>query len=412
MSTLQELEFKTKLEEGTKQINLLWKCNKEDRDKAVKLLQKIFGNILKNPNNPKYHSISFAAMMKRFKNSRPGLHILFAAGFSQTVDGTKIQIKPIYFNHLKQVLGMLEKKLAEPEIEKEPTPPSQPKPIPAPVAKKEAVEEKVSPKPKPEHKPESYEKRKHPEWEFALEGGSAIVVLENYGQAKAIVETLNGATIGENKPIKVELFIPNEDVEQSSNQGLSIDDEDVEQSIISRNVKISGLFEGMPESTLKTLVEQATPATPCTIKEIYYKRKVRRGAALGGGSEIDELRSQIDTLKGKHTRITNADVEGKTPEEKARIIMEKKEQYRKDKAKIAFKEKIEKSANERRNRKAAFELKHQREQNEMDEIIRQRKKAKERERREKERVRAKIKADKERRKREREERERSKRGNV
>lgn len=409
MSTLQELEFKTKLEEGAKQINLLWKCNKEDKDRAVKLLLKIFGNILKDPNNTKFHSISFSAMMKRFKNARPGLHILFAAGFSQTVDGAKIQIKPMYFNHLQQVLGMLEKKLGEPELEKEPTPPAKPKPIPAPVSKKDAVEEKQSPKPKPEPVPESIDKRKHPEWMFALERGSAIVVLENSNEAKIIVETLDGATIGENKPIKVELFISDDGVEQSSNQGLSIDDEDVEQTIISKNVKISGLFENMPESTLKTLVKQSTP---CTIKEIYYKMKVGRGAALGGGSEIDELRSQLDTLKGKHTRITNADVEGKTPEEKARIIKEKQEQYRKDKAKLAFEEQNRKSATTRRNRKAAFELKHQREQNQMEEIIRQRKKAKEREKREKERVRAKIKADKERRKREREERERARRGNV
>jgi len=408
MSTLQELEFKTKLEEGAKQITLLWKCNKEDKDRAVKLLLKIFGNILKDPNNTKYHSISFSAMMKRFKNARPGLHILFAAGFCQTVDGAKIQIKPMYFNHLKQVLGLLEKKLAEPEVEKEPTPPPQPKPIPAPVSRKAPVEEKEYPKPKPEPKPETIEKRKHPEWMYVLDRGSAIVVLENSEEAKKIVETLDGAKIGENKPIKVELFI-SDDVEQSSNQGLSIDDEDVEQTIISKNVKISGLFENMTESILKTLVKQSTQ---CTIKELYYKMKVGRGAALGGGSEVDELRSQIDTLKGKHTRITNADVEGKTAEEKARIIKEKHEQYRKDKAKFAFQEKNRISANERQNRKIAFELKHQREQNEMEEIIRQRKKAKERERREKERVRAKIKADKERRKREREERERARRGNV
>merc|ERR1711920_474106 len=122
--------------------------------------------------------------------------------------------------------------------------------------------------------------------------------------------------------------------------------------------------------------------------------KVGRGAALGGGSEIDELPPQVDTLKGKHTRITNADVEGKTAEEKVRIIKEKQEQYRKDKARLAFEEKNRKSATSRRNRKAAFELRHQREQNEMEEIIRQRRRAKERETRKKKMVRAKIKADK------------------
>jgi len=408
MSTLQELEFKTKLEKGAEQINLLWKCNKEDKDRAVKLLLKIFGNILKDPNNTKYHSITFSAMMKRFKNARPGLHILFAAGFNQTVDGSKIQIKPMYFNHLKQILGMLEKKLAEPEVEKEPTPPPEPKPIPAPVATKAPVEEKESPKPKPEPKPESIEKRKHPEWMYVLDRGSAIVVLENSDEAKKVVETLDGANIGGNNPIKVELFI-SDDVEQSSNQGLSIDDEDVEQTIISKNVKISGLSEKITETNLKMLVKKSTP---CTIQEVYYKMKVGRGAALGGGSKMDEVRSQLDTLKVKHTRITNADVEGKTAEEKDRIIKEKLEQHRKDKARLAFEEKNRKSATERYNRKAAFELKHQREQNEMEEIIRQRKKAKERERREKERVRAKIKADKERRKREQEERERARRGNV
>jgi len=392
--------FKTNLEEGAKQINLLWECNKEEKDKAVKLLLKIFGNILKAPNETKYHSISFAAMMKRFRNARPGLHILFAAGFSQTVDGTKIQIKPMYFDHLRQILALLEKKLAEPEVEKEPTPTPQLQLEPEPVEEQAIIEEKVEPKPQPETEPEPIRTQEHPEYMFELERGEAIVVLQKYGEAQKVFETLNGATIGENLTLKVELFFDDDDRERSKNQGLSIDsgdDGDAEPCVISKKVKISGLLENMPKSTLEKLVKNSTP---CTIKEVYYKMKAGRGAALGGLSEFDELRSKVDGLRGNYTRLTNADVDGKTPEEKARIIKEKKDQYRRDKAKRAAEEAREKSASALRNRRAAFDLKQRREQDEMQEIIRQKKKAKERERRERERVRAKIKADKERRKRE------------
>lgn len=422
MTSLEELEFKTKLEEASKQIDMLWKCNKEEREKAVTLLLKIFGNILKSPDNPKFHSIKFTIMMKRFKNARPGLHILFAAGFSQTVDGSLIKIIPKYFYHLSQVLALLQKRQAEeeltldePELEKEPTPPPQLKPKSARIERKEEakLEFKIDRKPQlPKEFPQFYN---------VLEKGAAIIVLSKYSEAKEIVDLLNGASIGEEPPIKVELFDYDEYIERFKNANLSIDSSDEEQDernespkpveLITNNIKISGLPLNIQEVTLEMLIKNAVQ---CTIKETYYKMKKGRGAALGGGatSEGDDLRSQIVKMKGNFTRITAADVEGKTKEEKLIIINEKKEQFRRDKAKTRAKEAREKAARERETTKAMFALKEEREQREAEEIRRQIKKDKERKKRDKARVLARIKAEKERKKKEQQERERARKGNY
>merc|ERR1719412_1659437 len=85
------------MEQASNKIKELWKCQKEHKDKAVKLLMKILTNIQLHPNDPKYTDVNFAKMMKVFRNARPALHILFAAGFKQTVDGERIQIKPQSF---------------------------------------------------------------------------------------------------------------------------------------------------------------------------------------------------------------------------------------------------------------------------------------------------------------------------
>jgi len=428
MSTLEQLEFETKLEKAQEQIRLLWKCKKEDKDKAVKWLLKIFGNILANPNNTKFHSINFAKMMKLFKNARPGLHILFAAGFKQTVDGSKIQIDPKYFNHLSKVLALVSKRLTEPD-DPTPSPPPEEKTKPSLPVKKKVV--------KPVQKPVKMDideqkstgpKLLNPEFMDALVRGEAIVVMDSIIEAKQIVEQLNGAEI-DKSAVQVEFFITtedrkrcaessganNNDTAMDKDQPISTDaldsqvdgTEEVKSSseLNSKKVKISGLSENVTKASLNTLLSKFTQST--SIKEIYYKKKAARGEGLGGFEEEDDLLSQINAMKGNHTRLKNSDLVGKTAEEKRQIMQEKREQYRLDKQKHATKESIAKSANVREQRKAALRLKEMREQQELEDIVRKRKKAKEREKREKERVRQKIKADKERRRKEREDRERA-----
>jgi len=423
MTTLEQLEFETKLEEAKTQIKLLWKCTQENKDRAVKWLLKIFGNILANPNVTKFHSINFAKMMKLFRNARPGLHILFAAGFKQTVDGSKIQIDPKYFNHLSKVLALLTKRLSEPGMVPTPSPP-----------RKEVAKPSLPVKKKEQKKPVEMDidvpklvvpKQANPEYMDALSRGEAIVVMENLDDARKIVKDLNGAEI-DTTTVTAEFFITADDKKrfaeasgcESIGDELAMDkdepksadvlDKKVEANteITSKKVKISGLTANVTKASLNSIINKFTQTN--TIKETYYKKKAARGEGLGGFEDEDDLLSQINAMKGNLTKLTKADLEGKTAEEKRQIMQEKREQYRRDKQKHATKESITKSANIREQRKAALRLKEMREQQEMEDLVRQRKKAKEREKREKERVRQKIKADKERRRKEREAREKAK----
>jgi len=432
MSTLEQLELESKLEEAKKQINLLWKCKKEDLDKAVKWLKKIMGNILRDPNNPKFQSINFSKMMKLFRNARPGLHILFSAGFKQTVDGSKIQIDPKYFSHLARVLTLLNKKIEEPE--REPTPP--PKPKSPQQQKKPAPVKKQETRPKPAAMDIDDQKplltKPNNQYMDALKRGEAIVVFNDINEAAKVIAQVDGAEI-DNSAVKVEFYITDDDRELSKRsdvaevKAIPMDVEETEEAEkttpnwaddsktptkvepSSKNVKISGLTANITEASLKTVIKQLTS---CIVKEIWYKKKARRGEMLGGSGgdvfEDDDLLAQIHAMKGNHTKLRSADLEGKTAEEKRLIMQQKREQYRRDKQKHAMKETNQKSANIREQRKAALKLKEAREQRQMEELVRKRKRDKEREKREKERVLQKIKADKERRRREREARERAK----
>ena len=75
----------------TKRLTDLWALPDADRDKGVKLLNKIFTNILNNPNELKFRDLNFSKIRAKLDKCRPAFYILFVAGFNQSPDGSRLQ---------------------------------------------------------------------------------------------------------------------------------------------------------------------------------------------------------------------------------------------------------------------------------------------------------------------------------
>lgn len=62
-----------------------------ERKRAVKLLTKIFGNLLSNPSNPKYGDLNLVKINKKFGNSSPAMDLLTFVGFARSEDGQRLK---------------------------------------------------------------------------------------------------------------------------------------------------------------------------------------------------------------------------------------------------------------------------------------------------------------------------------
>jgi len=69
----------------------LWEIPESDREKGVKLLNKIYSNILSNPNDPKFRDLNFSKIRKKLDKCRPAFYLLYTAGFNQNATGDRLQ---------------------------------------------------------------------------------------------------------------------------------------------------------------------------------------------------------------------------------------------------------------------------------------------------------------------------------
>merc|ERR1719410_114598 len=74
-----------------KRLTDLWELPEVDRNKGIKLLTKVYSNILANPQDPKFRDLNFSKIRKKLDKCRPAFYLLFTAGFSQSVDGQRLQ---------------------------------------------------------------------------------------------------------------------------------------------------------------------------------------------------------------------------------------------------------------------------------------------------------------------------------
>merc|ERR1712048_950287 len=75
----------------TKRLTDLWALPDADRDRGVKLCNKIFSNILNNPNDMKFRDLNFSKIRAKLDKCRPAFYLLFVAGFNQSPDGSRLQ---------------------------------------------------------------------------------------------------------------------------------------------------------------------------------------------------------------------------------------------------------------------------------------------------------------------------------
>eukprot|EP01084_Bolivina_argentea_P264082 447212_1 len=80
--------------------------NENDMNKATKLLVQIFENILKEPNNAKYHDIHLERILQKLKHEQ-FIQILSICGFEKSIDGKRLKFNSSKLNIVKEMYQML-----------------------------------------------------------------------------------------------------------------------------------------------------------------------------------------------------------------------------------------------------------------------------------------------------------------
>ena len=86
-----------------------------ERTKGIKLLQRVFGNILNDPKNPKFRDINFSKIRKKLDQCRPAFALLIMAGFAQSADKERLQWEydDMNMQQLQSVSNALDSKIKE-----------------------------------------------------------------------------------------------------------------------------------------------------------------------------------------------------------------------------------------------------------------------------------------------------------
>eukprot|EP01084_Bolivina_argentea_P259797 438524_1 len=88
-------------------LNKLVNIETEKRNKARKVLLKIFHNILKNPNKHEYKQLNLSKINELFKDCKPCIELLFCAGFNRSNNGLHLVFDDTKLSELEQVSQIL-----------------------------------------------------------------------------------------------------------------------------------------------------------------------------------------------------------------------------------------------------------------------------------------------------------------
>ena len=100
----------------TRRLSDLWNIEQTERDKAIKLVSKIFNKILATPSNAKLGDLNYHKIRTKFEKCRPGFYILYEAGFKQSTNGLRLQWTYNNENYalLKHTNDALQQKIKDP----------------------------------------------------------------------------------------------------------------------------------------------------------------------------------------------------------------------------------------------------------------------------------------------------------
>jgi len=79
------------MSELAKRLDDLWEIDESEREKGIKLLNKIFSNILSNPHDQKFRDLNFSKIRQKLEKCKPAFYMLYCAGFGQSPDGSRLQ---------------------------------------------------------------------------------------------------------------------------------------------------------------------------------------------------------------------------------------------------------------------------------------------------------------------------------
>ena len=71
----------------------LWDIDESERQKGIKLLHRICGNILTDPSNPKFRDLNFVKIGKKLDQCQPALLLLFDVGFTISTNTQRLQLE-------------------------------------------------------------------------------------------------------------------------------------------------------------------------------------------------------------------------------------------------------------------------------------------------------------------------------
>lgn len=344
----------------------LWELPEDDRKSAVATLQKIFGNILSNPDNPKFKDLNFSKIRKKFSNAKAAFYLLFTAGFSQNVDGTRLvfQYTTVNMKMLRDCNDGLTKKIANPN-DKSILPKSKlPKETEDVNIKDKQFRKNFQSSSKAKHEREEKEKQEY---------------LDRQASLNVSNENANNADNSNN----------NNDINNNNNSN--------QDSNNNNNSNENGDNNGdAQEQQEDTRTDEEKAADAKNHEEV-------RNALLDDLDDGEkELLRQIQEMKGTTVKLSMDELAGKSKEEKVAIFKKKQQQFRQEKAQAERRAQIDREKRRRENVKLAQETKAKREEQQRAMIARKKEREKKEEKLRRQRIKEKIKKEKEAKKREKE----------
>eukprot|EP01083_Nonionella_stella_P187795 690912_1 len=329
------------------QLDKLWAIPESEREKGIKLLNKIYSNILNNPSNPKFRDLNFSKIRAKLDKCRPAFYLLFTAGFTQNMDGTRLQWEnnQITMKKLQNANTALQAQIKGEDLDS-----------------------------------------------IGNEYGNVI----NPDQTSLITNRNMNIHRAKKEKQKLEQLQKEAEAQQLKDDVERIEtmETDNNEDGVDDDEMRKAMAMSMDNEDGKDTANDVN-MTDKTTSEDKGNASVDDGLSAEDRALIDQIRA----AKGVHTTLKASDLKGLTAEEKKAKMKALRDKFRKEKKQSAMRAKIAKQKARRANIHANQDAERKRKEKQLQQLARQKKKEKEFAKKQHARVMAKIQAQKEERKR-------------